>query len=122
MNGVPEQHSPLSTRCRCEVRQGSTRACISVTGEVDLSNAEELTRVVVDALRAHRPQRLRLDLDGVTFLGAAGARALVRGRIEADREGCTVEIGKAEAKVEKVLALCGVRADPLPSGAGSGST
>ncbi|NUT51479.1 MAG: STAS domain-containing protein [Saccharothrix sp.] len=91
-----------------------------MTGEIDSSNAEELARVVVDTLRAHRPQRLRLDLDGVTFLGAAGARALMRGRIAADRVGCALEIGRTEARVEKVLALCGVRADPLPSGAGSG--
>ncbi|WP_181320015.1 STAS domain-containing protein [Saccharothrix carnea] len=92
-----------------------------MTGEIDLSNAEELARVVVDALRVHRPQRLRLDLDGVTFLGAAGARALLQGRIEADREGCALEIGSAGTRVEKVLALCGVRADPLPSGVRSGS-
>ncbi|WP_158853451.1 STAS domain-containing protein [Saccharothrix deserti] len=107
MDYVATRHPGLSTRCRCEVRQDGVHARIVITGEIDQANADELTGVMADTLRAHRPRRLHLNLDGVTFLGAAGVRALVEGRIAADREGCAVEIERASAIVEKVLAICG---------------
>ena len=57
-----------------------------VTGEVDMSNAHELSDHAAAALTAHGTP-LVIDLNGVTFMDSSGLRALVAIRKHAIRRG-----------------------------------
>lgn len=81
---------------------------ISVVGEVDSDNANDLTGVSLKALRIHHPRRLSLNMSGVTFFSAAGVHALEEVRAAAKRERCAVRIEGAQGAVGRVLSLCGV--------------
>ena len=50
----------------------------SVGGEIDLSNARELTRRFMGAVADARPRHVTLDLDALTFIDGPGRRALRR--------------------------------------------
>jgi len=81
------------------------RAVLSVTGEVDLSNAADL-RVAIESA-ASRAFELWLDLSGVTFMDSSGLHAMAeaRGRlIEANRR---LTLICPEGPVLRILALTG---------------
>ena len=51
------------------------QAILALVGEIDTSNAHTV-REAVDHCLAQRPEALSLDLSGLTYCGASGARAL----------------------------------------------
>jgi anti-sigma B factor antagonist len=57
-----------------------------VTGEVDISNADELSDHAAEVLKAHGTP-LVIDFSGVTFVDSSGLRALVAIRKHAIRRG-----------------------------------
>jgi anti-anti-sigma factor len=57
-----------------------------VTGEVDISNADELSDHALEALKANGTP-LVIDFSGVTFMDSSGLRALVAIRKHAIRRG-----------------------------------
>jgi anti-anti-sigma factor len=61
------------------------QAILALVGEIDTSNAHTV-REAVDHCLARQPEALSLDLSGLTYCGATGARALRRAlqRAEAD--------------------------------------
>jgi anti-anti-sigma factor len=69
----------LDRQAPLEVRVVDTAAgpVIKVAGELDLSNAEILRRVI-DAQVASDPGRLLFDLAGVTFLDTSGIALLLK--------------------------------------------
>jgi anti-anti-sigma factor len=50
---------------------------ISPAGEIDVENAYEIKDAVASQLAAGRPQRIQLDMHGVTFIDSVGISALV---------------------------------------------
>ena len=50
---------------------------ISPTGEIDVENAYEIKEAVASQLAARRPERIELDMHGVTFIDSVGISALV---------------------------------------------
>lgn len=50
---------------------------ISPTGEIDVENAYEIKDAVAAQLAAGRPERIELDMHGVTFIDSVGISALV---------------------------------------------
>ena len=63
--------SPL----QIDVRRGGAVTTVTVTGDLDITNAAGLTRRLL-AVAAGRPERLVLDLRGLAFVDVAGAREL----------------------------------------------
>ena len=63
--------SPLQT----DVSWGGVVATVTVTGELDSTAAYTLRHRLLEVASAH-PERLVLDLGGLVFVDAAGARAL----------------------------------------------
>ncbi|GAB1640662.1 STAS domain-containing protein [Krasilnikovia sp. MM14-A1259] len=88
--------------------ESSSAATVTVTGEVDTDTQAEMQRVVVDLLDHHRGGRLVLDMGGVTFLDAAGVRALLACHDAAERLGTGLEICAAHDCVRRALGICGV--------------
>jgi anti-sigma B factor antagonist len=85
---------------------GST-AVLSVTGEVDVASARELSRALVTAL-ASSSTGLVADLTGVTFLGAAGLAALLCAEQRAGARQAQFDLVCPQAELRRVITLAGL--------------
>jgi len=81
---------------------------LAVIGEVDIDVSEALTTIVVNAVGQGGVREIVLDLHRVSFLAAAGLRALVEGRAAAGERGCAYRIEHDGGIVERVLRLGGL--------------
>jgi anti-anti-sigma factor len=81
---------------------------MSVSGELDALSADLLRTAVADVLRRHRPERIDMDLHGVTFLDSAGIRALLLCQSDAQRAGSRVTLSRARPGVHRVLEITGL--------------
>ena len=77
---------------------------VTVTGEVDLTTAPELTRAM--HLTSAHTSRLVADLAGVTFLDSSGLNALVRGSRELEERGIGFRVvAEPDGPVRRLLDL-----------------
>jgi anti-sigma B factor antagonist len=80
---------------------------LSVAGELDIATADSLTAATSAALRL--PLRvLLLDLNGVTFCGAAGAGVLLEIYRNAMRNGTRLVLTNIQPHVRQILDIVGV--------------
>ena len=79
-----------------------------LSGEIDHHNAKELRGDIDLAIERHRPSRLILDFDGVTFMDSSGI-GLVMGRYKAVKlcGGCVI-IENTGSQIKKVMRLAGL--------------
>ena len=79
-----------------------------LSGEVDHHSAGELRSDIDLAIERHKPQKLILDFDGVTFMDSSGI-GLVMGRYRALKPlgGCIV-IENTGSQIKKVMRLAGL--------------
>jgi anti-anti-sigma factor len=85
---------------------GST--VVSVRGEIDHSNAQELHTTILRVITQRRPGILKVDLGLVTFLDSAAVGALVGAQREAVAEGVRVVVDRASPFVHRQLRVAGV--------------
>ncbi|RZU53664.1 anti-anti-sigma factor [Krasilnikovia cinnamomea] len=90
---------------------------IVVRGDVDASVDEALAAVIVATVEQCQVAVLVIDLAQVSFLGAAGIRALLRGRDAAAERGYRYRVVGAHGIAQYVLRVSGV-AELLASLAG----
>lgn len=81
------------------------RICFS--GEIDLSNSDQVDTAVTEALRSHL-RRLDVDLAEVRFIDSSGIHALMRCRTRAIEAGCSFAVGNAQPMIYRVLEVSGV--------------
>ncbi|GAB1644152.1 STAS domain-containing protein [Krasilnikovia sp. MM14-A1259] len=85
---------------------GNDPTIVTITGEIDLATHAQLQQAVTDLLHHHPCHHLVLDMAGVTFLDAAGIRALLACHHTAEQLGTRLEIGPAGDMARRVLTLC----------------
>ncbi|MEV4202545.1 STAS domain-containing protein [Micromonospora globbae] len=81
--------------------------CLRLTGELDMSTAEEFN-AAVDRLTAAGERRLLVDLTELTFCDSTGIAAFLRGDHRAAAEGGWLRLTGASGAVDRVLRLTGV--------------
>ncbi|MEV4637895.1 STAS domain-containing protein [Actinoplanes sp. NPDC049548] len=54
-------------------------AHVTVLGEIDFSNADEVAQAIRDAVDEWSPPEIRIDLSGATFIDSTGLGALIEG-------------------------------------------
>ena len=79
----------------------------TATGEIDITNAEQLRDALLTALNAGA-LGLVVDLTAVTFLDSAGVTALVRASRRAAATEATVRLAVTAPAVLRVLNLVGI--------------
>jgi anti-anti-sigma factor len=95
---------------------------VAVAGEIDLSTAGVLHAELLNALSARLPDRIEVDLAGVTFLDCGGLTVLIVAGKAAARTGCRLRITNPQPIVRRVLDLTGLlgvltpRFDQAPAG------
>jgi len=85
---------------------GST--VLSVRGEIDHGNANDLRLDVLAAATQRRPSVLKVDLGLVTFLDSAAVGALVAAQRESSAEGVRMVVHRASPFVHRQLRIAGV--------------
>ncbi|GIF01298.1 STAS domain-containing protein [Paractinoplanes rishiriensis] len=93
----------IDTRCP----PGGT-AHVALIGEIDLSNADGLRASLLEVLFARHPDRIEVDLAGVTFMSCGGLSALVGVGNVATRTACQLRIKYPQPVVRRVLELTGL--------------
>lgn len=83
-------------------------AVLSVRGEIDHGNADELRSAVQSVLAARRPHTVRLDLGLVTFLDSGAVGALVASHRMAAAEGARLVVASTSPFVSRQLDIAGV--------------
>jgi anti-anti-sigma factor len=84
---------------------GSIR--LRVTGELDMSTGDAVDAVVANAIRHGAPPRMIIDLEALSFLDAAGIRALLDGQRYARAHGVQLRIDHPTGPVLRVLTITG---------------
>lgn len=90
---------------RLDVHEGT--ATVSLHGEIDILTVEQL-RVVLGEAVAGRPQQIRVDLAGVTFIDSTGLGALISGFQRARDAGIRFCLSRPAANVRQILVLSGL--------------
>ena len=101
---LPDDRPQLLVEARLP-EQPAAAVVVTMAGEIDRDTCAEVQRVVVDILHRARPERVSLDMRQVTFMDAAGIRALLTCRRHALQLSSVVEISRAHDNVRQVLAM-----------------
>ncbi|WP_203901067.1 STAS domain-containing protein [Virgisporangium aliadipatigenens] len=83
-------------------------AVLSVRGEIDHGNADELRSAIQSVLASRRPHTVRLDLGLVTFLDSGAVGALVASHRMAAAEGAQLVVASTSPFVSRQLDIAGV--------------
>ncbi|GGK96729.1 STAS domain-containing protein [Mangrovihabitans endophyticus] len=96
-------------------------ATVAVAGEIDFSNADELSREICGAVAEWSPLALVVDLGRATFMDSTGLGALIEGYRCADEAGARFSVVNMSDSFRRVLAVtglsdffCPVDAEPGP--------
>jgi anti-sigma B factor antagonist len=79
-----------------------------VFGELDSDSAALVQRAILDVLRRRRPERIDVDLNGVTFIDAETVRTLIECQADAHQLGSAVRLLKPHPTVYRVLQVLGL--------------
>ena len=94
-----------------DIRRDDGRIVVSLAGELDLYNAHEVRDALLQCC-AESPERLVVDLSGVTFLDSSGLRALLSARKRLETASGRLSVRNPASCAERVLAVSGL-ADEL---------
>ncbi len=83
-------------------------AVVTVAGEVDFTNADEVSRCIEDAVADWRPPSLRVDLAQAAFIDSTGLGALISGYRAATDCDVAFSVVNASAGFQRVLAVTGL--------------
>lgn len=100
---------PLSDRLTVTCWRDGGTLMITCRGEIDLVTRDHLLTTAIAHVTDDRVRHVHVDLTGVTFLAAAGARGLLRLRCAAVRHGATFDLGRGADWLERILAIAGLR-------------
>jgi anti-anti-sigma factor len=100
---TPSTQLRINTNCPSP---GTVR--VAVIGEIDLSTADLLRARLFNVLSALHPDRVEVDLAGVTFMDCGGLSALIVAGKVAARTGCQLRITNPQPIVRRVLDLTGL--------------
>lgn len=82
-----------------------------VSGEIDMSNAQQVRDAGIAAVTAADVSELGVDLSAVTFLDSTGLGALVAVRTAGADRSRAVRITAASPRVRQVIEVCGLSAE-----------
>lgn len=84
---------------------------LDVTGEVDVSCADELRAAIDAQISEGVTGELVVDLAGVPYIDSTGIGVLVGAAHRVSEVGATFVVARPQRNVERVLGLLGVQAD-----------
>jgi anti-anti-sigma factor len=105
--GAARRHGRRGFETASYRRAAGSVMVLVVTGDIDMASSPQLSRRVSSLMDRANFQCLVIDLNRVTFFGAAGVRCLRRGHAAAAAAGAELYIAAADvAPAAHVLDLC----------------
>ncbi len=83
-------------------------ATVSVLGEIDFANADEVSQGIRDALAEWGPPTIRVDLKDATFIDSTGLGALIEGYRAAIEGECRFVVVNPTKSFHRVLTVTGL--------------
>ena len=83
-------------------------ATVTVRGEIDFSNADEVARAIRDAVAEWVPPVVRVDLKDATFIDSTGLGALIEGYRAATEVDCRFVVTNPTSGLRRVLTVTGL--------------
>jgi anti-sigma B factor antagonist len=83
-------------------------AIVAVLGEVDFTNADEVSRGIEDAVSQWSPPAVRVDLRSATFIDSTGLGALIAGYRAATESHISFVVVNPSTSFRRVLAVTGL--------------
>ena len=83
-------------------------ATVTVLGEVDYANADEVSAGIRDAVAEFRPPLLVVDLEGASFVDSTGLGALIEGYHAATEGECRFAVVNPSPAFRRVLSVTGL--------------
>jgi anti-anti-sigma factor len=102
---IPQQRPENS--CRVTLLRSDHESLLIVSGEIDIETVPTLRHALREATM--RSVHVHVDLDNVTFIGAAGLNALLVANRGCQSAGCRLQVHTTDEFVHKLLALTGLR-------------
>jgi anti-anti-sigma factor len=90
------------------VRADDGTAIVTVRGEIDFSNADEITHGIRHAVSDWSPERVQLDVKDATFIDSTGLGALIEGYRAAAARDCSFVVVNPSASFRRVLVVTGL--------------
>ena len=87
-----------------ETRWDGNEAVVALTGELDLSTAPQVEREL-EAAEQQQPERLVIDLRGVSFLDSTGLRVVLSADGRARKDGRRLEVIPGPPPVHRVFRI-----------------
>ena len=81
---------------------------LTVSGEIDFSNADELAQTIRDVVSDSSPPAVHVDLHDATFIDSTGLGALIEGYRAADEAGTTFIVVNPRESFRRVLTVTGL--------------
>lgn len=106
--GLPSVPARLQLNtCTVDVETTPSYVVVSVVGELDMADADQVAQVLIDAADAGRPI-LRVQLSGLTFADSSAIKAIILGARAADQRGVTYELVNPHGRVQRLLQVTGL--------------
>lgn len=83
-------------------------AIVTVAGDVDFANADDLAQGLCEVVSAWHPAVLRVDLDGASFIDSTGLGALIVGYRSATDAGTAFAVVNPTPGFLRVLSVTGL--------------
>ena len=96
----------LST-CIVDVEMWPSTVVVSVIGELDMADADQVGKILIDATDAERPI-VRLELAGLTFADSSAIKAILVGARAAGERGVTYELVNPHDRIRRLLEVTGL--------------
>ena len=107
-SGLPSVPARLQlSTCTVDVETTPSYVVVSVVGELDMADADQVAQVLTDAADAGRPI-LRVQLSGLTFADSSAIKAIILGARAADQRGVSYELVNPHGRVQRLLQVTGL--------------
>ena len=83
-------------------------AMVTLLGEIDFSNADEIADGIREAVAEWRPSVVRVDLNNASFIDSTGLGALIEGYQAATDEQCGFVVVNPTPSFRRVLSVTGL--------------
>ena len=99
-------HLTLSS-CSVDVETAANQVVVSLTGELDMTDADQVGEVLNDAVNAGKPT-VRLQLSDLRFADSSAIKAILIGAQAAEDRGVEFELVNPRGLVQRLLEVTGL--------------
>ncbi len=111
MEGYSQAPSPTSrltlSTCTVDINTTSSSVIVTLTGELDMADADQVGEVLVGVAGSGRPI-VQVELGGLTFADSSAVKSIIIGAKAAEAHGVAYELLNPHGNVRRLLGVSGL--------------